>query len=260
MTGSEDRYFSLQADIGITKHMGGRKATDELATLCGIGPSQLVLEIGCGVGGTSSHLAQAYDCRVVGIDLSPGMVARASSRALRRGLHDRVAFQVADARHLPFPAGTFDAVIDESVTAFVPDKQQALREYARVTRPGGYVGLNEATWVQPPPAQVVKYVDFIMGGAEFLDARAWRALLDGAALQDVTVRTYPFDAIDQYREELRQLDLGDYVQAWRRFLGQALSDHTYVQFTKDILGDPGSILTFVRCIGHGLYVGRKAAD
>lgn len=42
---ADSRYFTVQADIGITKHMGGRKATDELVALCEIGPGQLVLEI-----------------------------------------------------------------------------------------------------------------------------------------------------------------------------------------------------------------------
>ena len=44
---------------------------------------------------------------------------------------------------LPFEADRFDAVIVESVLAFVDDKPRAIRECIRVTKPGGYVGLNE---------------------------------------------------------------------------------------------------------------------
>ena len=57
---------------------------------------------------------------------------------------------VADAQCLPFADRTFDAVICESVTAFVPGKLRAVAEYARVMRPGGYVGLAEGTWLTPP--------------------------------------------------------------------------------------------------------------
>ena len=45
------------ADLGLTKHMGGQTATDELIALCGIGPGQTVLDVGCGVGVTPVQLS-----------------------------------------------------------------------------------------------------------------------------------------------------------------------------------------------------------
>ena len=91
------------------------------------------------------------------MDIRPAMVERSRERARREGLEGRVSFVVADAQALPFEDGPFDAVITESVTAFPADKQKAVREYARVARPGGYVGLNESTWLRPspPPAEEV---------------------------------------------------------------------------------------------------------
>ena len=59
---------------------------------------------------------------------------------------------MADAQDLPFEDDLFDAVTTESVTAFPADKQKAVGEYTRVTKPGGYVGLNESTWPKVPPA------------------------------------------------------------------------------------------------------------
>lgn len=254
----ESQYFAVQADIGITKHIGGRKATDELVALCGIERGDLVLEVGCGIGSTTSYVAERYGCRVVGVDLSPAMIARASERARRRHLGAELDFQTADAQDLPFLDDTFDAVIDEFVTAFVPDKQRALSEYARVVRPGGVVGLNEATWITPPPPGVADYAAFVMAGADFQSAEGWRALLEDAGLQHIQMRTYPFDARSQYMEELRQLDVAEYVAAWRRFLSQSLTEPAFRQFAWEILRTPGNIVQFVRCIGHGLYVGRKA--
>lgn len=256
----DSRYFPIQADIGISKHMGGRKATDELIDLCRIGPGQLVLEIGCGVGSTTCHLAQHYGCRVIAIDLSAGMIGRARERAARRGVEAQVGFQVADAQNLPFDDNTFDAVIDESVTAFVPDKQQAVREYSRVVKPGGAVGLNEATWIEAPPPEVVRYVAFVMAGADFQSVEGWRVLLAGADLGSIEVRAYPFDMRSQYAEELRQLDLREYAGAWRRFLSESLTNPAYRQFAKEILADPGSIRKFTQFIGHGLYTGVKEGD
>ena len=66
------------------------------------------------------------------------MVDRSRERAIREKLAERVTFKMADAQELPFDDATFDAVMTESVTSFPADKLKAVREYARVTKPGGY--------------------------------------------------------------------------------------------------------------------------
>lgn len=256
----KDLYFGLQADFGITKHLGGREATRELAELCHIQEGQYVLEIGCGIGSTACYLAQQVGCRLVGIDISEGMVARSQDRAKRRGLETRVEFRVADAQDLPFDEALFDAVIDESVTAFVPDKHRALSEYVRVVKSAGYVGLNEATWITTPSPRLVKYVSFIMAGADFLPSDGWKDLLESANLGELEVRNYEFNARKQYIEELRQLDLGEYARAWYRFLTQSITNPAYRTFTKEVLSSPKDIFDFMKCIGYGLYVGRKKEE
>lgn len=166
-------YFEFQSFIGITNHMGGPKATRELAELCHIGEGKRVLEVGCGVGVTPCYLAREYGCRVVGVDISEKMVDRSRKRAKRGGMEDRIEFRVADAQDLPFEDATFDAVIGESVTAFVEDKQRAVSEYVRVTKPRGYVGLNECIWVKAPPPGLAKYMSRAMD-AEFPPHDGWR--------------------------------------------------------------------------------------
>jgi arsenite methyltransferase len=253
----EPLYFDLQSDFGITKHMGGRRATDELIEMCHLLAGQSILEVGCGIGGTTCHLADEYDLRVTAVDISPRMVERSGERAKRRGVADRVELKVADAQQLPFEEARFDAVIDESVTAFVPDKHRGLAEYVRVAKPGGYVGLNEATWIKPPPPDLVRYAALIMAGAEFLTAAGWQALLEGAGLTDLAVRQGRLHARSQFAEELRQLDIREQVRAWYRFLTQSVSNPAYREFTRKVLSAPGLIFKFINYIGYGIYVGRK---
>jgi SAM-dependent methyltransferase len=253
----EPLYFELQSDFGITKHMGGRKATDELIELCHLEAGQSVLEVGCGIGSTTCYLAGECELLVTSVDISPRMVERARERAKRRGVAARVEFKVADAQQIPFEEARFDAVIDESVTAFVQDKQRALGEYVRVAKPGGYVGLNEVTWVKLPPPELVRYVALIMAGADFLTAEGWQALLDGAGLGELGARQHRFDARSQYVEELRQLDVREYLGAWYRFLTQSVTNPAYRKFTKEVMSAPGQILKFIKHIGYGIYVGRK---
>lgn len=250
-------YFEIQADFGITKHMGGRGATDELISLCDIRGGQSILEVGCGVGATSAYLATAHDCRVTAVDISDGMIGRARERAVRRGASLDISFVCADAQQLPFHDGRFDAVIDESVIAFAQDKERAIREYVRVTKPGGSVGLNQVTWTREPPSELARYAALIMAGAEFLTADGWSTLLEGAGLEESASSWHRFNALNQAVEELRGLDIGLYLRAWYRFLTQSFINPTYRGFTKEVMSAPGQILQFVRNIGYGIYVGRK---
>ena len=112
-------YFGIQSSWGVTKHLGGRKATDRLVELCAITPESRVLEIGCGVGVTACYLAKKVGCALTSIDLSEQMISWAQKRAEREGLADRITFRPSDAQDLPFEDGGFDAVISESVTAFI---------------------------------------------------------------------------------------------------------------------------------------------
>lgn len=250
-------YFEIQADVGITKHMGGRRATDNLVRLCQIEAGQTILEIGCGTGRTSCYLAKKYACHVIAIDINPGMVKRAQLRAQKQHLQGLVNFQVADAQLLPFSDNTFDVVIDESVTAFVSDKQAALNEYARVVKSGAFVGLNEVTWIKEPTAELEAYVAFIMANAKFHNSEQWLEYFHHAGLLDNKVHAYPFRAFPQLFDELRQFNPREYIQAWGLMMKQLLKNPDYRRFAGDVLRSPGNIFRFMKSIGYGLYIGRK---
>ena len=195
-TQTEYSYFGMQSSWGVTKHFGGLRATDELATLCHVGEGKSVLVVGCGIGLTPCHLAKNYRCQVVGVDLSEKMVEWSRKRVARKGLADLVEFRVADAQELPFEDDRFDAVLIESVNAFIPDKPRAFAEYARVIRPGGYVGMNEGTWVKsPPPAELLRFIERTME-ADFQIAEDWKALLFQAGLELTSAKTYRIKQCD----------------------------------------------------------------
>jgi SAM-dependent methyltransferase len=129
-----------------------------------------------------------------------------AQRQVRRArIDDRVTLGVADAQRLPFADGIFDAVICESVTAFVPDKPRAMAEYVRVTRPGGYVGLAEGTWLAPPPPELAAYLARVMDGVDFQRPDMWRSFLAGAGLIGLVAQRYPISARRQWRGEMGRL-------------------------------------------------------
>jgi SAM-dependent methyltransferase len=98
-----------------------------------------ILDVGCGTGTAEVRLSRLHLTQVslVAVDLSPDRVAEALGAA--RSHNIRANFAAADAAALPFGAGTFDAAFCVAVLQHIVDVEAAVRELARVTRPGGRV-------------------------------------------------------------------------------------------------------------------------
>lgn len=100
-----------------------------------------VLDVGCGDGTLARVLARNGARRVCGCDPDPRMVGQARAGATGNGI--RVDLAVARAQALPFADNTFDVVTCITVLAFIPDANAALREMARVIRPGGRLVIGD---------------------------------------------------------------------------------------------------------------------
>ncbi|CAO2831657.1 unnamed protein product [Amaranthus hypochondriacus] len=99
-----------------------------------------VVDVGCGLGGTSRYMAKKYGATCQGITLSPKQAERAQALAKAEGLgQDKVNFQVADALEQPFADGTFDFVWSMECAEHVIDKQKFLSELVRVAAPGATI-------------------------------------------------------------------------------------------------------------------------
>ena len=106
-----------------------------------------VLDVGCGIGGTSRHLAKRLgpNSKVQGITLSPNQVKRATELAAAQGV-DNASFQVMNALEMDFPDNTFDLVWACESGEHMPDKKKYVEEMIRVLKPGGTIVI--ATWCQ----------------------------------------------------------------------------------------------------------------
>jgi ubiquinone/menaquinone biosynthesis C-methylase UbiE len=92
------------------------------------------LEIGCGAGFVSAHLAGSYGMRVTATDAAEQMIRIAERK---NGGSDGLTFMVADAAALPFEDSSFDLVVAQNMMHHVPDWRKVADEIARVVRPGG---------------------------------------------------------------------------------------------------------------------------
>jgi len=121
---------------------------EELLNWAGIEQAKEILDVGCGIGGSSLYLARKFNARAVGITLSPVQASRATERAQEAGLATDVQFQVADALDMPFADDTFDFVWSMESGEHMPDKEKFLHECYRVLKPGGTFLM--ATWCHRP--------------------------------------------------------------------------------------------------------------
>jgi ubiquinone/menaquinone biosynthesis C-methylase UbiE len=124
-------------------HGRGMEATIELADLMAARASDVLLDIGCGIGGVARYLASRFGCRIVGIDLTPEFCDVARELTARLGLTDRVTVETANALAMPFADATFDGAYSMNVSMNIADKAAFHREIARVLKPGGWVVLSE---------------------------------------------------------------------------------------------------------------------
>ncbi len=118
-------------------HARGRQATVELAQLAALKKGERVLDLGSGLGGSARYLATAWDCDVVGVDLTPSFCETATELSAMVGLSERTRFFRANALELPFDDQSFDAVWTEHAQMNIADKRRFYGEAVRVLRPGG---------------------------------------------------------------------------------------------------------------------------
>jgi len=179
-------FVGQLADALPGMHLGGQEATHALLDLCQLDPTSRVLDVGCGSGNTACLIAEQHGSRVHGIDISEVMIAKATERARRQGLLDKVEFRVADAFQLPFEDDRFDVVIVESVLTPLPgDKKQALTEMVRVVRPEGRIGVNESTVDPSAPPELLALFAEHPATYGYFTPQTLRSLFEESGLQVV---------------------------------------------------------------------------
>lgn len=141
-------YYGADGKIKKERRQAQIDLIEELLQWSGVQQADNILDVGCGIGGSSLYLAQKFDARVTGITLSPVQASRAAERAREAGLGTKASFQVADAQNMPFADNCFDLVWSLESGEHMPDKTKFMQECYRVLKPGGK--LIMVTWCHRP--------------------------------------------------------------------------------------------------------------
>ena len=124
-------------------HIRGDKATKELIQLSGFTSDMHILDVGCGIGGSTRRLYHDIGCTVTGIDLSDQYIDTAERLTSLLGMESHVSFKAASALELPFGDKTFDGAWSLQMNMNVEDKLGWLKELYRILKPGTQAVLYE---------------------------------------------------------------------------------------------------------------------
>ena len=166
----------------------------------GIAAGARVLDVGCGCGGTTLELARVVgdEGRVVAVDISAPMLARARARADAAGVGARIDWQLADAQTARFDGAGFDGVYSRFGVMFFEDPPAAFANLRRALRPGGRLAFvcwqarERNPWMMAPALAAMQHVAFppppapdAPGPFAFADAERVRGILAAAGFADV---------------------------------------------------------------------------
>jgi len=196
MTAGDVKALDPYAFLGLVGkrviHPGGRRSTDRLLEWAATSPSDLVLDVGCGVGTTAIRIAEETGAEVVAADISELMRTRAERNVTSAGT-TKVRVEEADILALPYADATFDRVLAEAVTMFV-SRRLAAAELARVCKPGGRVLATEFYWRSEPTEEARDiFLGQVCPGLRFDSVEDWVDIYSSAGLTDVRTETGPFE-------------------------------------------------------------------
>jgi arsenite methyltransferase len=160
-------------DLGYPSDLLGRVPDGSAESFAGVAnpfalgtltPGERVLDLGCGAGTDSLVAAQmvAPEGYVVGIDMTPEMIAKARASAAELGATN-VEFLESEAERLPFEDASFDVVISNGVIDLIPDKDVVFAELYRVLRPGGRFQIADVTIQRPVSDEGKRNIDLWTG-------------------------------------------------------------------------------------------------
>lgn len=176
--------------------VGGYVADADLGLGCGLPvehagllPGQTVLDLGSGAG-LDAFVARSVvgdGGRVIGVDMTAEMVARARENAEKSGF-DNVEFRLGEIEHLPVAQDSVDVVISNCVLNLVPDKARAFAEIARVLKPGAHFCISDIVTSEELPGWVRGIAEAYAGCvAGAIPKDAYLQLVRDAGFKDVRV-------------------------------------------------------------------------
>ena len=195
-------YVQLLANIDeVNRPPGGKDSVRQVVQNAFLTHRSRVLDVGCNTGYVTFEIARLTKSNVTGVDISPEMIVTAKRLARKEKSPGTVLFQVCDGMSLPFKNETFDLVVSGGSTAFIPDKQKALQEYARVTKKWGFVADINFFYKRKPPQAMLNRLNASMG----INIQSWTKSYWDNLYQTTGLERYYVSQNDVYVPSKREI-------------------------------------------------------
>ncbi len=156
------KYLKHLAKRGSTFiHPKGFEATDLLISKLNIKPSDNILEIGCGTGGTLIEIINRYGIKITAVEILDEMITVAEKNLKSLNLTDKAEIiNIKPGEKYPFENNSFDKIYAESVLGFQdkPGMEFIFSEIRRLIKPDGIFILNDALWKKGVPDSIVNSI------------------------------------------------------------------------------------------------------
>jgi arsenite methyltransferase len=165
----------------------------------GIRPGDTVLDLGCGAGVDVFLAAKAvgHSGRVIGVDMTPEMIAKAWNNAVK-GNFRNVDFRLGEIEDLPMDNASVDVVISNCVINLAPDKSRVFAEIYRVLRPGGHFSISDMVTYGVVPPSVREDLELWAGCiAGAMDRDEYLELIRQTGFEEIYIKN--FSEYDVYK-------------------------------------------------------------
>ena len=192
-------------------------------TLASLEPGQTVLDLGSGAGLDCFFAAKKVGetGRVIGVDMTPEMIDRATANAKRLNIQN-VEFRQGYLEDLPVESGTVDVIISNCVINLSPDKAKVFAEALRVLKPGGKLAVSDIVTDGPLPDAIKKSLSAWAGCvAGAVEAEEYIGMMKAVGFTDISIVPVFFDkatvdsALDDMKDmiELKSVSRDDVYKA-----------------------------------------------
>jgi len=241
---------------------GGEDLYRRVALLTELAPGMELLDVACGKGIPLEYFVREYGVQGTGVEADPHLIAHAESYARKEGLAEEMSFQEASPGDLPFRDETFDVVVGELGLAAMVDPKEAIRELARVTRPGGQVVLIQLVWKALVKEDRRQVLSAHLGARPLMQVELRRVLMD-AQVGDLHVEDWT-DEETAFRPQVKKpfpdfaelFTLGEKLSILRRAWGRWGWRGVRTVFQRE--AEVHRLLTKERLLGLSLLKGVKA--
>ncbi|KAK7066306.1 hypothetical protein SK128_005081 [Halocaridina rubra] len=186
---------------------GGEATTKEFLIKLNLQPGQLVLDVGCGTGGSAFFMARYYGVDVLGVDLSQNMIDIALYRLARedKEVKEKVKFEVADITKVNYENEKFDVIYSRDTILHILDKETLYKQLYKWLKPGGRLFITD--YCRGDQEHSNEFKEYVKSrGYDLRPVKTYGKVIEQAGFKQVEATDATSTFIDVLKNELKYFE------------------------------------------------------